>query len=420
MAFDSAAFDKLYDAELPRLTEAARQVEQIVQRVIAGLGDRDLVRARIVDEVRIKSRESLARKAREHSWETDEVFQRVPDAVGARLVCANLEDVPRAVELLRQAMQQQGVDVIEETQHEPDASGYRATHLTFRVDLWDPKDHFLLPSTVGCEIQVRTSLQDAWARLSHQDLYKQERVPREVADLAGALADLLHGADRLAQQIRAAMARERAAPLARPALDRVTEQGVAYLYRATFGRDPSEWVLTAMQQACTDAGITSLEPVEATLGDRGFRERVRASAPGTISNEDLFLVAPVAAVRGVRAAMGRLRAKAARQRREAARTWRREVLSSLPATLDEFLESDLEVDHLQQLAHVLGATTECAVCDAGIVDADEFAAQLARHYRLDEPDDRVRDLVWNSGVETGDFDNPSLCSYHGHVMSKDD
>lgn len=423
MPFDAAAFDKLYDAELPRLTKAAKLVEEIVERVITGLGDRDLVRARIVDDVRIKSRESIARKAREHSWETEAVFHQVPDAVGARLVCANLEDAPRAVELLRQALQPH-VDAIVETHHEPDASGYRATHLTFRLDLWEPNDDLMVSSIVGCEIQLRTSLQDAWARLSHQDLYKQERVPGEVSGLARDLADLLHVADRLAQRIRAAMARERAAPNARPALGQVTEAGIAYLYRATFGRDPTEWILTAMQQACSDAALDSLEPVEETLGDRGFRDRVRDSharaGGGTLSNDDLFLLAPVATARGVRAAMARVRANVARERREAARAWRREMLASLPETLDEFLDDYTGNLSLEELAGLLGATTECAVCGTAIVDADAFAEEVARHYKLDEPDDRVRDLVLSSGVETGDFDNSSLCSYHGHVMSKDD
>jgi len=32
--------------------------------------------------------------------------------------------------------------------------------------------------------------------------------------------------------------------------------------------------------------------------------------------------------------------------------------------------------------------------------------------------DKISSIVCDSGVDTGDLDNPTICSYHGHVLRK--
>ncbi len=59
---------------------------------------------------------------------------------------------------------------------------------------------------VLAEVQVRTLLQDAWARLSHSDFYKpKEQTLRWLDEQMKELSDRLYAQDRQAQDIRGAI-----------------------------------------------------------------------------------------------------------------------------------------------------------------------------------------------------------------------
>lgn len=77
-------------------------------------------------------------------------------------------------------------------------TGYRAIHIDLKVDT----THF---SGVGCEVQVRTLLQDAWAIWSHP-IYEQyrrnvTRIPREKRELMRQLSEMLHAVDEMVQTL---------------------------------------------------------------------------------------------------------------------------------------------------------------------------------------------------------------------------
>jgi len=147
-------------AELALIAE--RQVRLTVVKALAALGSPELVRGRL-DEQRVKPKASVERKAKQKHWTPNEMFERCEDFLGMRMVCNNLQDVLRAADLVQQSLEAQGLRV-ERRDYiaEPVFTGYRAIHILTRYPVTAGKRSM----NVGCEVQIRTLLQDAWARLS--------------------------------------------------------------------------------------------------------------------------------------------------------------------------------------------------------------------------------------------------------------
>ncbi|WP_305043100.1 hypothetical protein [Geoalkalibacter sp.] len=124
------------------------------------------------------------------------------DLLGLRIICPFLEDI-EAVERLLSA----NFPVIEVehkgAQHSFREFGYDSVHLLVRLDARQARIN--LPATRNvCEIQLRTTLQDAWAEVEHELVYKspialpKESVKRKLA----ALNAILTLSDLMFQEIR--------------------------------------------------------------------------------------------------------------------------------------------------------------------------------------------------------------------------
>jgi hypothetical protein len=104
MSFDDKKFTAVYARERPRMRKALNRLRGLLKEVVGNLEDKNLVRARLVS-FRIKSRDSLRRKALLKGWPAGQAVSYAGDLIGARVVCSNLDDVRRFAELLREAIQ---------------------------------------------------------------------------------------------------------------------------------------------------------------------------------------------------------------------------------------------------------------------------------------------------------------------------
>lgn len=100
---------------------------------------------------------------------------QIHDVLGIRLVCPFLEDLKTIEELIRQ-----NFEVLEEEKKGAVQSfkefGYNSTH--FLVSLpEDLVEQLALSPPLPCEVQVRTILQDAWAEVEHELIYKSKFLP---------------------------------------------------------------------------------------------------------------------------------------------------------------------------------------------------------------------------------------------------
>lgn len=418
-----------YEKRWPALRRAEDRLRSMLESAVATIEDKTLVRAE-VRRVRIKEIVSLQRKAESNGWDADQALSRSSDLIGGRVVCNNVEDVHRFAELLKEQVPTPwGEFDVQDHTTEPNEGGYRALHVNFRLDVGE---HPFQSSLVPCEVQIRSRLQDAWAELSHDDIYKQPGLPEDLRARAKDLAEVLAAADRIASDIRSRVMRETSSPEQRPAMGKVSAEGLAYSFREVFGKSPPDYAIRLALNLCDRLQIASLEGFPELLARVEFRDKIaetyRSIVGVGIGPEEVFLAAVYAAAEGEHKAVIWVRKKARRERDELEQFARRELLSSLPDTVEELIEEIEdprgEAD-IEGWAEALGATSECAICSTTVIQPFSFAEAAVQHYGVPEANDtdiheRVEAALRASGAETGGWGDGSLCAYHNEQAAKDD
>jgi putative GTP pyrophosphokinase len=99
----------------------------------------------------------------------------ITDIIGIRIICPFLEDLAQVEELLRKnfevlEIERKGVD------HSFREFGYESIHLLIKIPAGSIQK-LGFPGCDAAEIQIRTILQDAWAEVEHELVYKAEFNP---------------------------------------------------------------------------------------------------------------------------------------------------------------------------------------------------------------------------------------------------
>ena len=159
---------------------------------------------------RIKSFNSYYKKVlRQHPEEAvaSEKLICLTDMMGIRIICTFLEDITDVQEQIKSMFQVREVEIKGASQSYKEF-GYESVHVLVSVpDDCKPNslpDDILLPEELVCEIQIRTILQDAWAEVEHELIYKTEFTPFDMP-LKRKLASMnasLSLADIIFQEIR--------------------------------------------------------------------------------------------------------------------------------------------------------------------------------------------------------------------------
>ena len=134
------------------------------------------------------------------------------DMIGIRIICTFLEDVTIVKEQIQKIFDVKEIEIKGESQSFKEF-GYESVHVLVKVpDDCMPSQKFYdknglelkLPDDLVCEIQIRTILQDAWAEVEHELIYKSEFTPFDMP-LKRKLASMnasLSLADIIFQEIR--------------------------------------------------------------------------------------------------------------------------------------------------------------------------------------------------------------------------
>ncbi len=161
-------------------------------------------------KARIKSFSSYYRKLiRQKSEEAalSDSLVCLTDMIGIRVICTFLEDISVVLEQLKEIF-----DIREIERKGADLNfkefGYESIHVLIAIPEAcvpvDIDDNLPLPNDLVCEIQIRTILQDAWAEVEHELIYKSEFTPFDMP-LRRKLASMnasLNLADIIFQEIR--------------------------------------------------------------------------------------------------------------------------------------------------------------------------------------------------------------------------
>lgn len=134
-----------------------------------------------------------------------EQLPALTDLLGIRVICPFLEDIQQVITQVSNLF-----SVIEVEQKGADRTfmefGYESVHVLIEIPEEIKKNisDCQLPSELVCEIQIRTILQDAWAEVEHELIYKSEFSPFDLP-LRRKLASMnasLSLADIVFQEIR--------------------------------------------------------------------------------------------------------------------------------------------------------------------------------------------------------------------------
>lgn len=135
----------------------------------------------------------------------------ISDVIGIRVICAFLEDLSDALEQIKSIFVVTEIENKAAT-HTVKEFGYESIHVLVEIpDDCLPDEKFYngekpleKPKDFVCEIQIRTILQDAWAEVEHELIYKGEFSPVDMP-LRRKLASInasLSLADTIFQEIR--------------------------------------------------------------------------------------------------------------------------------------------------------------------------------------------------------------------------
>jgi putative GTP pyrophosphokinase len=178
--------------------EAARQLQDYIETLFQDVEATPLIKGRL------KSFDSVYKKCISILKQNPEIkgLPPIADIIGIRIVCPFLGDMPQAEEILKNNFK-----IIEIERKGSNYSfkefGYESTHILIKIPgfILDGKD---IPQPAVAEVQIRTILQDAWAEVEHELVYKadfspfDEAIKRKLAALNASLSL----ADTVFQEIR--------------------------------------------------------------------------------------------------------------------------------------------------------------------------------------------------------------------------
>lgn len=198
---DEGAVESIYSVLLPQCERIVVEMMRLLQRAAEGCVPAVQVKGRVK---RLPSLlDKLQRKfTAEELVEPLPALRRLADLMALRAVCPFLEDVDLVVEAARSVFEIQEVEQKGEGRSFAEF-GYASTHLQVSLP-YELQREFPTLSEFRVEIQVRTILQDAWAEVEHELIYKVGAHPlnQQIRRKLAALNANLVLSDTIFQEIR--------------------------------------------------------------------------------------------------------------------------------------------------------------------------------------------------------------------------
>ena len=185
---------RIYETYTDTRRLVVRDIENRIEQVLSSLASRPTIKGRT-------KRFASFYKKHLKILKSGVKDPRITDLMGIRIVCPFIEDLANVEELIKKNFEV--IEVERKGRYTFKEFGYESTHLLINI----PADIAKKRGATGCdvaEIQIRTILQDAWAEVEHELVYKAEFNPFD-APMKRKLAAVnasLSLADIIFQEIR--------------------------------------------------------------------------------------------------------------------------------------------------------------------------------------------------------------------------
>ena len=188
-----------YEAQLP----VYKRLESIVQKTLEDALERNGLLVTAVG-TRVKTPDSLAGKLALKGAKYASLSD-ITDILGARIITFYTDDVDRIAAMAEQLFEIDWHNSVDKRKlHQIDSFGYNSLHYICNLPktlVDDPECPAL--NTIRFELQLRTTLQHAWASINHDIGYKTGvEIPREYLRRINRLAGILEMADDEFSRIR--------------------------------------------------------------------------------------------------------------------------------------------------------------------------------------------------------------------------
>ena len=188
-----------YDAQLP----VYQRLETVVQQTLEQALERNGIIVTAVS-TRIKTRESLEGKLALKGSKYQSLSD-ITDILGARIITFYTDDVDRIAAIAEQMFDVDWENSIDKRAlHQIDSFGYNSLHYICRLPKKMVDDPYCPElNQIRFELQLRTTLQHAWASINHDIGYKTGvEIPREYIRRINRMSGLLELADDEFSRIR--------------------------------------------------------------------------------------------------------------------------------------------------------------------------------------------------------------------------
>jgi GTP pyrophosphokinase len=399
-------------------------LKDITERIKLGLGQlaaQKGTRAKVLD-ARVKRPGKIWKNASKAGIPKEEVFTKIEDILGIRIVCNNLSDIDEIIKMIRNRLGLLEIVDIKDMVSEPTVAGYRATHIRTKINpLSTPGEN-----PIPCEIQIRTLSQDTWARLSRADLYGK-KVSEKILTLTKALSKQLSAIDEIAQLVRDEFDKpaEKASDIEDS--DHISPKKLALLYNQKYGENIRKWSLQNWVQNLDEAEVETIEEVKKLLDDQKLRDKLNKIANeirGYLleNSEWVIYSAQVATETSRLMGIKSVRNDIQIQWDEIIAIARGEALSEMPDSIEDFLKNLKSGLVPTEALKELGGVEDCHRCGAEIIRTEQASIAILDYYDKDNTDldENLENLFWDSGEDVESIDYSGFCQYCGYQMSKDD
>jgi len=180
-----------HNERFPALESARARLVAYLEYVCRSLSEQDNEFHYRLIEARVKSPSSVIRQLEKKKLGADRIWSDVNDVIGARVVVVTKRMARTLRDRLHKAKDSPFVVIrVKDMGEDEDAKtrGYNAYHIK--------GEYKTSHGNVGCEIQIRTALEDAWGVITRSDVYEGVRIPPEIASDAKELSVQLQSIDR--------------------------------------------------------------------------------------------------------------------------------------------------------------------------------------------------------------------------------